>query len=122
MGEISISWDPDPIGTIYIPDGTQTMTFGLGRGAICSTVSLLRHQPQPFRASDLSPFLVVSAVKISITSSLSFYSLASFPASPSLLIILSLRFSSKTHSYANKLAPSSDSSVLPALMSLSAER
>ena len=89
MGEISISRDPDPIGTIYIPDGTQTMTFGLSRGAICSAGSLPRHQPQPLRASDLGPFLAVSAVKISTTSSLSFYSLASFPASPSLLIILS---------------------------------
>lgn len=64
------------------------MTFGQGRGAICSPGSFPRLQPQPFKVSDFSPFLVMSAVKISITSSLSFYSLASFPASPSLLIIL----------------------------------
>lgn len=82
MREISISWDPDPIGTIHIPDGTLTMMLGQDWDAICRDGSFPRHQPQPFRASDLSPFLVVSAVKISITSSLSLYRLASFPASP----------------------------------------
>lgn len=69
-------------------DGTQTMTFGLCRGAICSAGSHPRHRVLAFRASDLSPFLVVSPVKISITSSLSLYNLASFPASLSLLIML----------------------------------
>lgn len=85
------SW---PHRTYLYSDGTQTMTFGLGRGSICSAGSHPRHHVQAFRASDLSPFIVVSAVKISITSSLSFYSLASFPASPSLLIILG-----STHSH-----------------------
>lgn len=88
------------------------MTFGLGRGAICSAGSLPRHHPQPFRASDLSPFLVVSAVKISITSSLSFYCLASFPASPSLLIILSHSARTHTHTQTNLHHPPTPPSFL----------
>lgn len=85
------------------------MTFGLGRGAICSAGSHPRHHVQAFRASDLSPFIVVSAVKISITSSLSFYSLASFPASPSLLIILG---STHSHTQTNLHHPPTPRSFL----------
>lgn len=82
MREIYFSWDPDPKGTIYISGGTQTMTFGQGRRSIFSVRPLPKHQPQPFRATGLSPFIVVKAVKISITDSLSFYSLTSFPVPP----------------------------------------
>lgn len=74
MREISISWDPDPRGTICTPDGTQTMTFGQDRGGgyLYSRGTSEASVPNLFGASDLSPFLVMSAVKISITSSLSF--------------------------------------------------
>lgn len=82
--ERSISWDPDPAGlSIFRGNSNNKVWIEPGGGYLeCQVIS---EASAP--SSDLSPFLVMSAEKISITSSLSFYSLASFPASPSLLIV-----------------------------------
>lgn len=89
MREISISWDPDPIGTIYIQTELEQWRLDCAGGLFVVPGHIRGIGSMLSGPQTSSPFLEVSAVKISITSSLSFYNLASFPASLSLLIVLS---------------------------------